>query len=408
MKDEEQKELLELSDRSLKQSLEEVQRGFIYFTQSCSGKAIRLMRTILRIPVVKDALGGSLYLLRGLMNRVKRLTKNTTDDRLDMLEAQLKEIRTLLEWGRKIDLVNCGSFAVFMFMDDWAYNQLPEESKGYSIAAHAQRVMSGGGVNGSSHEFSIEKINKNNIKFLLLKHYWSHNLPFVFLYVGCNYGVSALELAAFIKYHGHTNKLVCFDPGLAGLLVPHNISINALDDIVTFEPLAVSDHSLPCIIFSEIGHSENNRIINPDIRAGTEAGSWVARSISVDQYVVQNDISENLILIIDTQGGDYEVVQGMKSVNQSRYVSFMIEFFPLGLEPRVAPIDFLNMIGMDAYLFDLPEKDKAIREIKASEYSDFIDEVDSYEGKWTDILVIPKKLPGSDALRNDILVKRVN
>jgi hypothetical protein len=135
---------------------------------------------------------------------------------------------------------------------------------------------------------------------------------------------------------------------------------------------------------------------------GSEVKSWVSRSISIDEYVSRNNIADNLILIIDTQGGEYEVIEGMKSVIKSRCVSYIVEFTPWALRTRIEPIDFLSMIGTETYLFNLPEHNRPIRAIKTDEYAEFVSEVDGYIGRWTDILVIPKKLPGVESLREEI------
>lgn len=69
---------------------------------------------------------------------------------------------------------------------------------------------------------------------------------------------------------------------------------------------------------------------------------------------------------------------------------------------RSAKLEFLRLIGKGAYLFDFPERGD-ISEIDSDCYADFTSEVDKREEKWTDILVISRKFPGSGDLRERIL-----
>ncbi|MBL8212858.1 MAG: hypothetical protein JNK87_19240 [Bryobacterales bacterium] len=66
-------------------------------------------------------------------------------------------------------------------------------------------------------------------------------------------------------------------------LAPFNIELNHLRDLITFEPMAVSAKPGPVMVFTELAHSENNRIVNR--AADCEFSSYVKMGTSVDYYL---------------------------------------------------------------------------------------------------------------------------
>lgn len=360
--------------------------------------------------------------IRGIVTRLRLLESEVAKmreilARLDLLESSISDVSALqaslnsfkeatnmdiatlrqqLPWRRQVDLVDMGAFSFFMYMDDLAHvASAARGSSGYSIEAHCQKIAQAGAA--YTHDIATEPVDKSNVLLSVCEHYWQHDLPFVFLDVGCAYGTVLLAVASFIKNRGQTNQSIGFDPGVAGTLVPFNIELNGLGDMARAERLAVGDCSIPVPIFTEIGHSENNRMVNRAMP--TEYESYVIRAVSVDDYVRQQNIQEDVIIKIDTQGAEPAVFKGMKEVRHNRHTTAIFEFTPHALRSRMEPIDFLKLLGAEGRLLDLPQEENLpFREIRPNEYADFVLEIDQRQGMYTDILVVANKLPGAESL----------
>jgi len=294
---------------------------------------------------------------------------------------------------RKVDLVDFGDLKIFMYTNDLSYRQLNPNQTNVNPLSIKQPIP----IDAS--KFNMTVVNEFNLPFHLMEHYWENNLDFTYIDFGCQYGTSAFTAAHYIKYNKKNNKFICFDSGVAGNLVNYNIKINNLNDIVKFENLAVSSSSYPSMVFCEEGHSENNRIVNR-INAN-ETLSYLIDCITIDDYLDKNNINNNLIIKIDTQGADYEVFKGMKKTLENKYVTFVIEFTPWAVKNSIDPQNFLEILGSCSYIIDI----QSFTLVKDSEYKDFVKKIDNSQSKWTDLLVIPSKLPNSLSLVNRLIEK---
>jgi FkbM family methyltransferase len=232
----------------------------------------------------------------------------------------------------------------------------------------------------------------------VLEHYWSERLPVTYIDVGCKYGTGALVTALYIADRGYTNRVIAFEPGLAAGLVEANIRLNGMEGHVTFERMAVSDTTGLTIMFGESGHTENCRIVNRDV--STETDSWVVDTVSLDDYLAQRGVDGHLVVKIDTQGAEWQVIQGMQRALAERLVTYLTEFTPWAIGTTIDPVEFLIRIGEGA---DLVEMASAHRLIRPADYTQFAAAVDATPGRYTDILVIPARLPGRDRLLGCLL-----
>lgn len=93
----------------------------------------------------------------------------------------------------------------------------------------------------------------------------------------------------------------------------------------------------------------------------------------------------------------------MRTVIDERIVTYIVEFTPAAIEYCITGEDFLSAVGNSSFVFELrmsdPDADgRRIRFIDPATYPEFAAEVSSSAQRWTDLLVIPEKLPGADAL----------
>ena len=332
------------------------------------------------------------------------------------LQQELAAVRAIAYEARRVDLVKFGDMSLFMYVNDLAYRVVSSDRKNYPLAKHLQMIRSRNSSNRVTRRteslFNLRTTDDyepwTDVLHILFGHYWMHSLDFVYIDVGCQFGAHALEAANFIRSCGKRNKTICFEPGIAGSLVEDNIALNGLENLVRFEALAVSNGTFPSILYAETGHSENNRIVNRILEE--EDLSYIVRTISIDEYMSNLGFPEavNLIVKIDTQGGEYEVLQGMQEVRKEKFTTFIMEFTPWALASRVDPARFLADICKEGYVLDLyqlkssPPAEEAMLEggcpIGALDCEQFVSDVASRPEMWTDLLVIPEKLPGATEL----------
>jgi len=326
------------------------------------------------------------------------------NEALQKLQTQLESLREeLAQWKRaamfrrQVDLIDFGAIRGFVYTDDLCYRQIDDRFK----HGHIRKATP-----APPHKtYSIaEAYERDDVPLLelLFCHYWLHGLDFALFDVGCQYGFGAMTAAQLIQSHGKDNRVFAFDPGVAAELTPFNLALSGLLDRVTFERLAISDAPRVAAVFTELGHSENNRIVNRT--PGQEAISYPVMATSLDEYVRTRGVREHLIVKVDTQGAEAEVLAGMQRLLQDRFATIITEFTPWALSTHVDPADWLRTAMRQFAVFDLGTLDPLIgsghraQALDAGELPAFVKSVDSRPCRYTDLLLIPIGLPGADAL----------
>jgi|WetSurMetagenome_2_1015567.scaffolds.fasta_scaffold08807_3 FkbM family methyltransferase len=309
-----------------------------------------------------------------------------------------KKILEFLHEKRRVDLVNFGDLKFFVYIDDMMYSFIPDEMKNYQFSKKDAEAIEAG-----NFELLPEEC-KNNLYYILFSHYWKENLEFTLIDIGCPYGITAIINSHLIRRSHHHNRVIMFEPGLTSDLVPHNVRINNVQDTVTFENMAVSDHNFPVIMWTTSSHTEGNRIVNRDPQI--EDSSFVVNSTTLDDYIYNHKIETNFIVKIDTEGAENEVYSGFINTLKNRYSICIWEFSPQFLSTRINPLDFLKKISTECSVFDLGQdhfNSVVITPVPVSEFKKFVAETLERPQPWTDILVVPRNIPGFDNLCRDLM-----
>jgi FkbM family methyltransferase len=325
-----------------------------------------------------------------ILRRLKRM-----QEELDALRAEVRDLRKMAHSGRHVDLVELGDLRLFMYKGDFGHNQVPESQRGRVPSPPVRDLF--------SPPLDIQTCYDDPatpIPLLLMAHYWLHDLDFVFFDVGCHYGEFAMTAMRQIRASGRRNRLIAFDPGIAGNLVPFNLQLNGMQDMITYERAAVSQATYPAIIYTETDIGANNRFVN---RPGADEGaSYVCPSVSIDDYVRAHGVTQHLIAKIDTQGAEVEVMRGMAGTMAARHVCCIMEFTPGALISRVDPPGWLLGFADRYLLFDLdqmePPTKRQVAPIDPVNLRPFLDAVSKRPYQWSDVLLLPKSLPGAGAL----------
>ncbi|MBL8179884.1 MAG: FkbM family methyltransferase [Bryobacterales bacterium] len=313
------------------------------------------------------------------------------------LEKEVDQLRKLTMTGRQVQYVDFKQLRVFMYAEDLSYRQITDPYK-HQNPPDSLRDLS------QPHTPPALRFQnpREPLMGTLLSHHWLQNIDFCFFDIGCQYGTSAMATAQIILASGRSNHVYAFDPGVAGQLAPHNIRLNGMEDRVTFYRSAVSNTSLPGLLFSELGHSENNRVVNRELP--TETLSYVTPRTTIDHFVGEHNIHQHLVLKIDTQGGEVEVFQGMRRTRRERLVTCLTEFSPLAIETRVPPGEWLTEVAEECTVFDVGQINPSLtpshklRLIAKESFGSFVENLRHQAVPYTDLLLIPNALPGFGTL----------
>lgn len=306
------------------------------------------------------------------------------------LREELDSLRRVAMFGKQIDLIDFGQLRGYVYTDDLCYKQIDSRYKG----KRADRPLTPLPVRSIQESYDAET---TPLLATLFCHFWLHSLDFTFFDIGCQYGFSSVAIAQLIRSFGRANRVHAFDPGVAAELTPYNLALNGLGDQATFERMAVSQDTRPTVVFSELGHSENNRIVN---RARSqELLSYPVMATSIDDYVESRQLSGHLILKVDTQGGEVEVFLGMSRVLAQRHVVAITEFTPDAIRSRVDPGRWLSGLAEHFHILDAGNVDMVIGSthrmpvLETGAAQAFLERVEATPGHHTDLALIPRTLP---------------
>jgi FkbM family methyltransferase len=321
---------------------------------------------------------------------------------LEALRAEVGLLRKLALHCRQVDLLDWGGLRTFIYMDDLAYYQAGESFK-HSTDTTPRLLPA------LPRKNPAEVLNGVDASWIevLAAHMATCNLSFVHFDFGCQYGSGAMQTARLLDAIGLNCPIYAFDCGTAAALVPFTLALNRMERRIHFEPLAIGDSTGFAILSSQIEHSEDCKIVNRLMQY--ESTSWIVQRDSIDEYVSRNEIQGHLLLKVDTQGAEIEVWKGLERCRRDRLVMGNFEFTPTALETRISPGDWLNELMREHRVLDLhpgtgnmlayPSGTGAgLRLLAETDCGAFAREVAQRKCGWTDVLLIPRGLPGVDAL----------
>lgn len=303
-------------------------------------------------------------------------------ERLTRIEQELEQLRRIAMFRRRVDLVEHDGVKVFLYSDD-----LIREVVRQRVAAGTPPfpAMFSGGPR------TVDQVWGDAAQPLLaviMSHYARQHMNFVFLDVGCHYGLTVISTTRLLRALGLKSRIIAFDPGVAGELAPFNFALNGVADQVIFEPLAITNRSGPCAVYSELGHSQDNRIVNR-IEA-REVASSAVEGAALDDYV---NFPEHLIVKIDTQGAEKEVFEGMRRLIGDRQVTVFTEFTPHALMSRVDPNQWVAQLGETFHVFDIGGVNAYVGPTPPLVLVNpvgFAEQVDARPSRYTDLLLVPR------------------
>ena len=233
---------------------------------------------------------------------------------------------------------------------------------------------------------------------ILMEEYLRAGCNFTLLDVGAFNGDFAVRTADIAKKSGVWFKSICFDPTFAGALIEHNITLNQLEDFITFEDIAIATVDGPQMIAQHLGHADSAAI---EIGAPTHQFRYVVPGIKLSNYIRKNRLAgTDLIFKIDIEGLDWAIINDVTS-NFGHRNAIIFEYAPANwMRQQINMVAFLDTMAASYNLFDLhylPYPSRA-RLVTREQVRDFTIEVSQRQWGYTDVMCVPKDLPFADAL----------
>jgi len=214
--------------------------------------------------------------------------------------------------------------------------------------------------------------------------------------VGAHVGAFGLKLANFLRTAGIPGRVVCFEPGTAGELLPHNVVLNGLADWVQVELFAVSDVTGLDVLHITPGSTDGDSLTGD----GKRSYDRIVNTVRVDEYVTAHVPSGGLIVKLDTEGLEPRLIASMTNLRATRTVVTVFEFMPWRYADGRYGLDLLGSLDGECLLFDLYYAPRVSRVelIEQADFAAFISRVRERPYGYTDVLAIPRRLPGTHEL----------
>jgi FkbM family methyltransferase len=333
-------------------------------------------------------------------------------------------------YDKKLDLVDFEDVKLLMFRDDSLYHiTVSDDRKNRDLREHFLEVSRSGYPKSIVCPANVDTVSAARFGlFIYLHHLWRENIEFTVLDIGSHVGDFSIRVANFARTFQKELKVIAFDPSPAGALVEYNVRINGLQDYVRYEDLAVSDVN-GLIKFQAVkGHSDSpsafvkpggetlgaklSRFLGSRHKAaqlwhllsnlrGNETFEFIAKSVTISDYLDAEGIQGHLVVKIDIEGLDECVIAGLLPRAQRALISVITEFTPGSFPTLAAAARMLEELGKSFVIYDLfyspnPTRFDRVDPLSGSDFARQVQQTRKYG--YTDILLIPKAAPGLERL----------
>jgi FkbM family methyltransferase len=317
--------------------------------------------------------------------------------RLGRLESQLDFLLNIAV-GANVDLVDFDTYYCLMYKNDNLYERFTEQfRKGRDLREVTLALQSRGVPRHPCADLGCSEFQCLPDKFFLLaRHYADNHIPFKVLDIGAHVGRFGLAMAAYLRSAGIAGKVVLYDAGTTAKLIPFNIAINGLQDIVSFEEVAVSDVDGAAVFHILPGYTDASGLK----RLHADTFPKLVRTIAIRGLLQSFGPHANFIIKIDTEGFDSILIRSAKDLITASQTSLVFEFTPRLFADRDDAQQFLGELLDRFALVDVgtPVEPHKNRRFTAAMVPALVDEVSGHEFGYTDILAVPLHLPRADAL----------
>lgn len=237
-------------------------------------------------------------------------------------------------------------------------------------------------------------LGSNDPKYVIYKiisHMFNENVAYDFIDVGAFVGDVALRYANFSRTIGKPLRFYCFDPSLSGDLIPYNIELNGLGDLVEYHPVAVSGMDGLLLFCHYEGSSDGSQTA----RDPKQARNAIVPSIKLSRFIEKRGTGNSFIKL-DTENMEQDILIDIRGYrNRSvNVICFEFAFHNKALRP------VLEEMGHTHVLYDIGYVPTPFccKPIETARMGDFYDEVSRRPFGYTDVMAISRNMPGLDGL----------
>ena len=238
----------------------------------------------------------------------------------------------------------------------------------------------------------------------LILHYWRQDLDFDYLDVGAHCGITAFARAIFIRRCNRDNRVIAFEPGRPYELLRRGVSLNRLADLITPIEAAVTDTSGPVAFHILHDRTPGSSLLPEAADASARTTHATVMGVAIDDFARESGLARNLICKIDVEGADFKVIDGLAETIKAGCVSMQIEFSPKLVDSYANSVERLAKLTQEFLLFDVKHNGSCVP--IGSDHialSAFVELVRESQPPYTDILLLPHKLPGLKELVGRII-----
>ena len=294
---------------------------------------------------------------------------------------------------KKIDIVNFDDVFCFMFSDDNLYENYVPEHRKRCDASDIAKLMETGEINlrVPGLDTIAATTEPEWVLHALLAHCWNVHQPVQVLDVGAHTGVVGLRLARFAQAVGKPLRVVAFEPGSMAELAGHNIKLNKLEASVSLQNYAVSTYNGFAVLNLMLGSSDGDRLSD----ASSTSISRVVEVRKLDNLLAELPQDMVTLLKLDTEGLEPSLIEQTKIFRKTHPIIPVFEFMPWRYEQGQASL-VLQDLKSEFVIFDIGYTPHPwrVREIKPEQFEDFIADVMRRPFGYTDLLALPRILPG--------------
>jgi FkbM family methyltransferase len=208
-----------------------------------------------------------------------------------------------------------------------------------------------------------------------------------FLDVGAYVGDVGIRYANFFRTLGYPGKVFCFDPTLAGDLIPYNISLNGLERYVEHRSEAVSDFSGLVTFEQKQGLADSASAL---IGKGEEQNTIVS-CVKLSHFIKERNI-QSAFIKLDTENLEQRILADIHEFLTQTPSAVCFEFHAHHNDM----LSTMTRLLETHYLFDVGYLPRPFCFIPLNGHilSQFDNVVVNYPYKYTDVLALSRNIPG--------------
>ena len=302
-------------------------------------------------------------------------------------------------------LVSLAGINIFFHRGDHAFSHVCLDPRAREIQPSEARVTWKGGELDPEQAWPLRGVGQFSLASI---HYWRHGIDFDYVDIGANVGLTAVPTAVFFKRCGWANRVYAFEPGEIFTLLQQSVTINNIADTTTCIRTAASDATGTVTFHLTPAQSAGSSLLRAAVERPEvmEVRTTLVEAITLDQFALDNRSlrdAPGLLVKIDAEGADFRVIDGMSRLIEQRLCTILTEFTPFLIDGYCNPERRLTELAESFEVLDIGDTGRSRIAVDGGSVAQFVDRVRKKPRMFTDIMLVPKRLPGAQSLVERLL-----